>query len=99
MSRCPKCNEFLFGRGKDMHNCHPFTVVSEYGGTETYWASSAEDAAEKWAVDYNEGGDYALMNNALIIEVDGGEYRVAAEPEIHYSVTRVSRAATGEGEG
>jgi hypothetical protein len=92
-SRCTKCGTFLFWRTQVTdHKCDRYVVVDEqYNGPEgtAYHAVDAEDAAEKYARDFNESGDYDLMDDSRIVTVGDRSFRISAEASIHYSVEEV----------
>ena len=90
MNQCPNCQEFLYKTSP--HTCVPYEV--EWwadGDVSTKYGTSAEDVADKWARNYNEDGDYALMNETETLKITGPDgvvqfFKVGAEPDIHYSV-------------
>jgi len=83
MERCKKCDDLLFSF--ENHSCTPFTVIDENGDESEVYARDEDDAAVRFAQKSNEDGDYYLMNNCVDIEVNGKEYSISAEPDIHYS--------------
>ena len=87
MNYCELCNEYT---SLDQCKCKPFTVITQEGDEEVYHAVAPELAAEKYAVDYNEDGDYELMNKSIEIEVDGKKYKVSAEASIDYYVKPIN---------
>jgi hypothetical protein len=84
--QCRKCHQYAFlGR----HTCHPFTVECE-GETEERWGYDEENVAKSYAQNYNECGDYTMMDGEPIeVTVNGRLFRVTAEPSIDYYVTEV----------
>lgn len=85
MQKCPKCNEWNWPH-RGGCGCKPFTVTHE-GDTQEVYAIDSHSAALKYAQDWNEDGDYALMNSTESIEINGKGYTISAEPDIHYLVT------------
>ena len=94
MTKCNICKEYYFS---DKHYCGTKYEIwtdeegdsREYGSC--YYGQNAENAAEKWAKNYNEDGDYSLMNEEKIVIVLNTETNqeikvvVSAEPDIYYS--------------
>lgn len=74
---------------------YEITMVGE-DQSLTYEGYDAEDAAQKFAKEYNEDGDYALMNNCelvLVKDVESGEVvivSISAEPDVHYSSSELT---------
>ena len=87
MKRCNKCKRFLFG--DETCQCMPFDVIDENGELHKIYALHEEDAALEFARQYNDNGDYLLMNETMIIDVDGAKYCIGAEPDIHYSAQKL----------
>ena len=92
------------------HECTEFFVTSEDESNESFWVENPklilkgtrrvpdlEDAAEAWAIRYNEGGEYTLMGEEMTITLtrDGKtqSFIVGAEPDVHYSVREVEDEA------
>ena len=92
MVQCKICHEYKFSWKE--HKCNPiFEILHEdYNGDE--WMEQRgfdfEDAAKKYAEDYNTEGD--LMNDEIDIKVKNPETQeiktitIGAEPDIFYSV-------------
>lgn len=89
---CSNCEDWHFSNER----CAPAFFISheDYLGDEEKKVSahSHESAAEKYAVYYNEDGDYSMMNGGDIqISVRCGDtnevkkFNVSAEPAIQYS--------------
>ena len=86
MEQCEKCKDYWFP-SIEKHYCEEFTVTNcEDGDVSTLYAKSEEDAVERYGRDYNEYGDYELMNESILLEVNGTKYRVSAEASIEYTV-------------
>ena len=83
MARCEKCKEYSWS-GKPC-NCKPFQVIDEDGEEYEIYANHEEAAALEFARQYNEDGEYLLMNEEMEITVNKNKYIVSAEPDIHYS--------------
>lgn len=91
-AECSICgsNDFL-----DKHDCgEKYVIFHEYTGVEgeVRYGHSAFEAVEKWAVTFNEDGDFALMNTSVVVEVqkEGSDkkrkVRVGAVPSVNYSI-------------
>ena len=89
MERCDKCSDYIFSWEK--HYCEPFVIENmEDGDTSTVHAKYEEDAVERYGTNYNEDGDYPLMNGgALKVRVNNTIYEVIAEASIDYTVSEV----------
>lgn len=91
---CEKCGDFfnttsLINNKERDHWCEDFEVEFD-GEVEIICCVSAEDAAEKFATEYNEDGDYALMGSDIQILVNGEKYCIGAEPDIHYTIRNLN---------
>jgi len=86
---CPKCKEYVY---LSRHSCELFYFKHEDWGDEfqEIYAFDMDDAAEKFAILYNEGGYYPLMDNEIDVLISDGQtettYTVSAEPDISYHV-------------
>ena len=87
MKRCERCNELLILI--DTCNCIAFKIESEDGDIHERYAATAEGAALSYAEWTNVHGDYHLVNSEEVIKVNGTEYVISAEPDIHYSATKL----------
>lgn len=93
MWQCDQCREFKFSHQK-ICGCKLFKVIYE-GEDYEIFAQGHHDAAEKFAKNYNEDGDYDLMNETIEITVIDVErdvptnFEVGAEPDIYYSITEI----------
>ena len=89
MWRCDRCQELRYD-AVNKCNSKEFTVIHD-GDESKYWAMDAEGAALKFAQEYNEGGDYSLMDKTIEVIVrteDGVEaFDVSAEADINYSAS------------
>ena len=102
IKQCERCKEFIFRNfnGDQVCRCKPFSIVDENDeDCGTYHALSDEYAAEKYAEESNESGDYYLMGESVIITVtdsDGVEkkFKISAEPSINYSAEEVEETNT-----
>lgn len=81
MPWCDRCNDFTLGNCR----CRAYRVEDHEGGMQDVYALHKEDAALRFAKNYNENGDYNLMDETLEIKVNGVTYFISAEPDIHYS--------------
>lgn len=89
MTQCKKCKGYWFP-SIEKHYCEEFKVINKEDGEESIiFAHGEEDAVERWAKDYNENGDYCLMNETILVEVNGATYRVGAEASIEYTVDEI----------
>lgn len=100
--RCPTCKEWMW-EWNAPHRCLPEFLVqmAEWHGEKledgsTVYAADAEDAAERFAREYNEDGDYALMNDTRVVRVAPASeptavqfFRIGAEPDICYSTEQI----------
>lgn len=89
MKKCKQCGDYsLYDRPC---KCQEYKIDSD-GEESQIWAFSYEDAAEKYAIKYNED-DHTLMNETIEIEVcfegDIKKFEVGAEPDIHYTVNEL----------
>lgn len=90
--KCKKCGEYSF----DVANCHCVDFVVVFDGEEsTVCANHEAAAAEKYGREYNDNGDYRLMDNPIEVEVKGPDgskfFRVSAEQSIDYSCEEISK--------
>ena len=87
--RCTRCGKHRYLRSDQTKcGCQPFEVEHE-GDTQTIHAVDEEEAAEIWAVAYNEeSADYSMMSGdpSETIKIGGKPYRVTAEACIQYTV-------------
>ena len=84
MWKCSKCEGYRFSKVEVCH-CKLFKVIGRDGDNYDVYAMDSESAALKFAEESNENGDYYLMGESAIIEVDGVKFEIGAEPDIHYS--------------
>jgi len=110
MSFCEKCGVFKFRAEK--HRCPPRWMVWEpQQGEERedagiYHAADAESAAEKWADETDNCGDYTILQGeaarVLVAKesdgplVDPVEIEVTGESVAQYMAKTVSRAAIAD---
>ena len=92
--KCTDCGGYKYDWRE--HHCAPIYYFKheDYGEEfQEIRAYSFDDAAENFAKQYNEDGDYSLMNNSIDVIISDGKtekkYTVSAEPDIHYSVDEV----------
>jgi hypothetical protein len=92
METCTKCGELKFlmfgGISAECH-CKEFTIIDEDGEDHKIIANDEHDAARKFAEKSNTNGDYYLMDSTAKITVNGKEFIIGAEPDIHYTVRAV----------
>jgi len=81
---CDKCGA-CFMVEIDKCPCKEFKIVDEGGDEHTVWARDERRAALKYAEVSNEERDYYLMNETVEITVNGEDYKISAEPDVHYS--------------
>ena len=94
MTKCKRCKDFLF-LDKPC-NCKLFVVTDDEDEEVEIYAMHSDDAAERWAIVYNQDNDYALVDDEVKITVDGVPYFVSAEPSIIYHVMEVGEDDTIE---
>ena len=86
---CPLCNEYHWSD----KICPSIYSVKHEDDLYEIRAYSFEVAAEKWALEYNQQSDYALLTDCENIIVSDGveekEFRVSAEESIEYFVNEV----------
>jgi len=81
--RCKRCGNFSFEQDC---KCKEFAIIDEDGEEHSIWSlGDGESAALAYAEKSNTDGDYYLINNEVIISVDGVNYLIGAEPDIMYS--------------
>lgn len=85
MEYCSRCKEYMYGAS--VCQCVKFVVIDEDGEDIEFFANNEEAAAEAYAVWYNRD-EYDLMNSSKNIMINGNSYRVSAEPDICYSITK-----------
>jgi len=89
MDRCDRCDEFIFPSFKEVAgvecSCIEFLIVDDDGEEHEIFANHADDAAIKFATDYNENCGYLLIGNEMKITVDGVPYVISAEADVCYS--------------
>jgi hypothetical protein len=92
--RCERCGEWHWNTRHC--NCKPFTILFMGHKRDIVYSRSFEDAAEKYAKDYNERG--AIILNApvfgspmQIVDENGAAkwFTAFAEAEISYLMTEV----------
>jgi hypothetical protein len=84
MKTCDRCKEWIISVGEC--ECVKFTITDEDGEFHTIWQRDMEDAALKYAEVSNENHENYLFDGPVIIKVDGIEFEIFAEPDIHYHV-------------
>ena len=55
----------------------------------TIRAMDSEDAALKFAQEYNENNDYYLMDSEAKININGTDFLITAKPDVHYSASKI----------
>lgn len=85
---CEKCGGTRFSTVKECC-CVQFTVIDEDGDDYKVYAMDKEDAALKFAEKSNSECDYYLMNESVVIEVEGVKFEISAEPDIQYSAFEI----------
>ena len=88
MWKCKKCGEYKFpNKFSNVGVCHckVFKIIDRDGDDHDVYAIDATGAALKFAEKSNENGDYYLMGESAVIDVDGRKFRISAEPDIYYS--------------
>jgi len=88
MWRCDKCAGFRLDTVKTC-NCKEFNIIDEDGEEHSAYGMDEEDAALNYAESSNCSNDYYLMNETVRITVNGKEYDISAEPDVHYSADKV----------
>ena len=81
---CEKCKEYRSVRVTTCH-CKAFCIIDEDGEEYELQAMDEQGAALKYAEESNCQNDYYLMNESVEITVNGKEFAISAEPDIHYS--------------
>ena len=72
-------------------NCYPDYKVyyEEYDESQIIRARDHEEAATRFAEDYNVNNDYSLMNDTIKVKVEFENevkyFKVGAEPDVYYS--------------
>ena len=84
MKQCNKCREYFFKT--TTCRCELFIVIDEDGEEHNIYANYEEEAAEKFAEQYNDEGD--LMNDSIKVTINGNKYIVGAETDVHYWVRK-----------
>lgn len=85
---CKKCGDHYWS--DDGCKCSMFYFKHEDWGDEPQeiHAKDFKDAALKFATNYNEDGDYNLMNNEMDVVISDGNtektFKVSAEASIEY---------------
>lgn len=96
--RCEKCSEQHWTN----IDCEPEYRVSmqDYDPDDytSVRAVSFEDAAQKYAIDYNEDGDYDLMGETRDIKVQKEEetkyFNIGAEPDVNYTISETNESGS-----
>lgn len=86
MERCERCNRLLILI--ETCDCKAFKIESECNEMYEFYALTEEAAALDFAQWSNTNGDYYLMDSEEIIKVNGVEYIISAEPDVHYSACK-----------
>lgn len=92
MYKCEKCGEYrfaMFGGKPAVCNCKEFIVINEDGDEYPIRAMDEQGAALKYAEESNIEGDYYLMNESVVITINGKEFEISAEPDVHYSANEL----------
>lgn len=86
--KCNKCGDYRIN--PENCNCKAFEIIDKDGEEcHPVYAIDEEEAALKFAETSNSEGDYYLMNESVVINVNGIEFNISAEPDIHYSAFKV----------
>ena len=86
---CKKCNHFIYS-GKKECCCKEFIIIDEYGEKSSVYAKGDEEsAALEYAQEYNEGGDYSLMDSTALITINGKKFEISAEASIEYNANEI----------
>ena len=90
MPFCERCREYIHN---DVCHCEKYYVTFE-GEEHDIYSGTHWGAAVSYAKQYNENGDYYLMNETETIEVKSmngivKKFNISAEPDIHYSAEEV----------
>jgi hypothetical protein len=106
--KCETCGERIYDWEWREHKCKPlYEVIVEEDGVEGDGAWDEdyihemrgihhEDAAENYAREYNEDGDYSLMNECVVVrvrlkgELEDKRIVISAEPDVYYSSQEVN---------
>ncbi len=96
LKECSKCGSYWRFQVDSIYRrtecgCREFLIEDEDGEEYVFSAHSPQEAVERWAIDYNEDGDYALMGRIVTVSVSGVKYNVWAEPSIDYSIKELDR--------
>jgi hypothetical protein len=85
--RCASCKEWHW-KDKPCPPIYYFKHEDWGDAFEEIRAYDYEDAAERFAKQYNEDGDYCLMDSSTEVIISDGKieknFRVSAEPDINY---------------
>ena len=99
---CSKCGQPLWDF-EPPHECIEFFITDEDEEKVSFWVERPvllmhknrrdpgwSEVAEAWGRNYNEDGDYALMEDNIEITIERNgktrKFSVGAEPDIHYSI-------------
>ena len=85
MEKCERCKNYVF----EKCNCQLFIIIDEDEETHEVYANTEETAALEFARQYNEDGEYLLMNETMVININDNKYCVGAEPDVHYSCKKL----------
>jgi len=83
MWRCDKCGKYRLDRVTKCH-CKLFAIINEDGDEYERYAMDEEDAALEYAERSNCENDYYLMDDSVVITVNGKKFRISAEPDVLY---------------
>lgn len=103
MRQCATCREWT---SSDHHKCHPVWEVREEAPYDTDWenyhAWDSEEAAEKFAEEYDQCGDYTVIKGTpIIVQVrkPGSDvverFEIRAEAEPRYYATQLEESKNG----
>ena len=92
MRECKRCGAYLYSETRPCR-CREFLIIDEEGEEHKAFSVNAVGAALDYAQKSNENGDYYLMNETVVIEVDGSKFKIGAEPDIHYTATEEQKGA------
>jgi len=88
MRECKKCNERRFNAAQECR-CKTFTIIDEDGGQHEVRSTDKKSAALKYAEQSNTENDHYLMNESVVIAVNGTKFGIGAEPSVYYSVKEI----------
>ena len=86
--RCEECGEHL-DFPETVCPCKEFTVIDDEEEEHIVHAKDKQDAALKYAAQYNTNHEYSLMNDSAKITVDGTSFNISAEPDVNYQADEI----------